>query len=150
MQINIGESNLVKCLEEHFDKVNISNLDTLNFNWELILMCTCWPSGTGIKVPCKTHIIESCICGHYVLKGFWTMALNEVLVCIQENENVHVFISHSFSYWSFTFCSWHSDSKFVFDDKETLSLSCNSLKILQPYHFTVVMCYSKNSTHTFN
>ena len=102
-------------------------------------MCACWLSGAGMKVPCKTHMVESCICGQYVLKGFWTLVLNEVLVCIQENENVHVFISHRFSYWSFTFCSWHSYSKFVFSGKENLILSCNSLKILLPYHFTTIL-----------
>ena len=36
-----------------------------------------------------THVVDSCIHGHHVLKDYWTPFINVVLVCIQENKNPH-------------------------------------------------------------
>ena len=33
------------------------------------------------------HRVESCIRRHYISKDFWTLVINEVLVCMQESEN---------------------------------------------------------------
>ena len=35
------------------------------------------------------YVVENCIHGDYVSKGFWTLVINEVLVCIQESKNPH-------------------------------------------------------------
>ena len=34
-------------------------------------------------------MVKSCSHEHHVLKDFWTLVINEVLVCIQEGENPH-------------------------------------------------------------
>ena len=61
------------------------------------MMCICCPSGVAYKLDMKakpphkthTHMVESYICRHHVSKYFWTLVINKVLICVQENENPH-------------------------------------------------------------
>ena len=46
------------------------------------------------KPPFETcaHVVKSCIRGHHLSKDFWTLVINEVLVCIQ---GVKIHITHT-------------------------------------------------------